>query len=85
MSTLEVAAIQIFDGRFELLCLDDPPTSGMRSDCISGMDRPQLEQVIAILLPDTALEDGLNRALGGAITVHLDNWLHAKRNTYRPR
>ncbi|SEB53092.1 hypothetical protein [Terriglobus roseus] len=80
MPTLEVAAIQIYDGHFELLCLDIPQIVGTRPDRITAMDKPQLEKVIACLLPDTALEDGLKRVLGGAIVVSQDSWLAAKRS-----
>jgi hypothetical protein len=80
MPTLEVAAIQIYDGHFELLCLDVPLIVGTRPDRISAMDKPQLEKAIAYLLPGTASEDGLKRVLGGAIVVGLDNWLAAKQS-----
>jgi hypothetical protein len=80
MSSAEVAAIQVFDGTFELMRLDAPFLSGMHPDRISALDRAQLESAMAYLLPDVPVEDGVKRVLGGAVIVGLDDWLSAKRS-----
>ena len=83
MSTVEVAAIQIYDGHFELLRLDIPLIAGTNPDRIGAMDKSQLDMAIACLLPGTALDVGLKRVLSGAIVVRLDSWLDAKRSLAR--
>jgi hypothetical protein len=79
MPLAEVAAIQIFNGHFELMRLDAPLLAGMHPDRISAIDQTQLERAVGYLLPDVPLEDGLKRVLGGAVVVRLDNWLTAKQ------
>jgi hypothetical protein len=72
MTKMEVAAIQLHDGSFELLCLDIPLIPGTHPERISAMDRAQLARSVAALLPNVALEVALSRALGGVIAVDHD-------------
>lgn len=79
-SQIEVAAIQTFNGRFELLSLSAPAITGMPAGRISSLDWEQLAEAVALLLPDTSVEDGVRQALGGMMIVPFERWLEVKRN-----
>lgn len=74
MRAVEIAAVQIFDGRYELLRVDLPEAAGELSDRISSLDRVQFEVAARHLLPALEANQGTRKLLSGAVVVRLKDW-----------
>jgi hypothetical protein len=79
MNTVEVAAVMIGDGSYELMRLDDSVNSTMLIDRVEAKSRLQLETAIRLLLPDMEVDEGLRRVFAGAVSVSLEQWMTVKR------
>jgi hypothetical protein len=83
MASVEVAAVMVGDGSYELMRLDEAVNSTMSVDRIEARNRVLLEKAVCALLPYLELEEGMRRVFAGAVSVSLDQWLFVKRTLGR--
>jgi hypothetical protein len=79
MLSVEIAAVKIGDGSFELMRLDDAVNTTMSIDRLEARDKAQLESAIRSLLPEMELSEAMRRVFAGAVAVPLDSWLSVKQ------